>query len=179
MKTLKKLALPVGGLVLLLVVLGMVPSGPSQLTHTVTINAPLQEVYSTLLAIDNVNEWVVPVHEAHYVGNLKAVAGAERECTLADGSVVRETVVEALPNKLIRMRMTEHELPVHFFEWDIATEALSATETQVTQHTRYHVKFGLLGSLLDGLVVKSDLDATLSGAYQGLKNYVEQTPTQE
>lgn len=163
-----------GGLIILgaIVFAILFPNQETQLEHKVLINAPKKTVYETLLKIDNVDEWVSAVVHSEYISTVKNGPGAVRQCKLEDGSMVQEKLTETLENEWIKMEMTQHDLPVDFFKWKIETTDQDH-QTQVKQTTQYKVKFGLIGVLLNHFVVKSSLDQTLTGAYLGLKKYVE------
>lgn len=172
MKAKKKVLIGIASLFGLLLVCALFPNQETTLVHQIKINAPKDQVYNTLSQIDNVDEWVDAVLSAEYVSGISHGAGATRECKLSDGSVVQETVTKAVDNQFIEMEMVQHNLPVDFFVWKIETIA-DNNATLVRQTTRYQVKFGLIGVLLNRMAVKSSLDHTLKGAYEGLKPYIE------
>lgn len=156
------------------------PTTETKLNHSIVVDAPIEVVYATLSQIDNVAQWVEAVEKAACVSEKKQGLGAVRECRLTDGSVVREQVTKVVENRLIEMEMIAHDLPVRYFKWQISMNE-KGEQILIEQHTQYKVKFGLVGTLMNHLMVKNELDRTLKGAYNGLKTYIEQqnTPTRK
>lgn len=159
-------------IIAVLILFGFYPNRETILETVVQIKAPKPFIYSQLLEIDNVQEWVSPVLESKYVEK-KSGVGAIRECKLEDGSIVQEEVVGVRNNTQIDMEMISHNLPVSYFKWSILLSAESTEFTTVMQKTCYKVKYGIYGMLLNQFMVKSSLKKTFEGAYGGLKTFIE------
>ncbi len=160
-------------IVIALGLLLLIPNSTSSIETTVSINAPVNEVFQSLLRIDEVDQWVDEVIESKYVSGLKETTGATRQCHLKDGNVVKEQITGIEKNKLISMEMVEHKLPVKYFKWDIITEEVDTDQTSITQQTAYLMKLGLIGKLMDLLMVRKSLEKTLKKAYGNLKTKLE------
>ncbi|MEQ9423000.1 MAG: SRPBCC family protein [Cyclobacteriaceae bacterium] len=173
MKLKKKIIIGSSIFIGIIVLAILFPNLETTIVNEVAIKAPVSEVYAVLAEIDNVDEWAGAVHKAEYISDVRYGAGAARQCTLADGSIVQEKVTDAIDNQWIAMEMTRHELPVDFFKWKIETVDKDGGTT-VRQTTNYQVKLGLIGAILNQVAIKNSLSQTMDGIYQGLKSYVEE-----
>lgn len=98
--------------------------------------------------------------------------GASRECDLTPKGVVKERVIAWEPNHAIGLELYESPWPLVFMKWRTEVRPHSSG-TEVTQRMEYRVKFGVLGALMDRLVMRRTLDRTVADVFVGLKRFVE------
>jgi len=159
----------------ILALASLFPNQEMSIVHDVEINEKKGIVYKILSKIDNVDEWNPPVHEAIFISENKQGIGATRQCTLADGSIVKETVTNAVENNFIEMEMIKHNMPVNYFKWKIDIKE-AGNGTLVQQTTRYKMKYGLLGILLNKILIENSMKKVFNESYQGLKKYIDEYP---
>ncbi len=172
MKKAKKILGIVFGTVLVLVVLSFIGGNMSELKHEIKINAPKDQVFSTLANLELVQKYNPGVVSAKYITPTHSGVGAARECDLGKDGIVREKVTRFEDGKSITMELYEHNWPLEFMHWTTQVQAQGNT-TLVTQTMQYKVKFGLIGTLLDKLMMKNKLNSTLDTVFNSMKDYIE------
>jgi len=98
--------------------------------------------------------------------------GASRECTMRDGSKVKERVIKVEENKAITMELYESNWPVKDMKWRTAVESKNG-KTLVTQKLEYKMKFGALGALMNSLFLESKMNNTLQDVFESMKIHID------
>jgi carbon monoxide dehydrogenase subunit G len=70
------------------------------------------------------------------------------------------------------MELYASDWPLRYMRWRTALEPDGAG-TQVTQRMDYRLKFGVLGAILDRLVMRRKLDGIIQETFRQLQRYVE------
>ncbi|MBI5379016.1 MAG: SRPBCC family protein [Nitrospirae bacterium] len=143
-----------------------------ELQHTITINAPPDKVWKVLADLEAVQHYNPTVSRAQYISTNRQGVGASRQCDLKPKGVLKERVIAWEPNQAIALELYESPWPVAFMRWRTDVKP-HGSETVVSQRMEYRVKFGILGSLLDRLVMRQTLDRTIADVFDGLKRFVE------
>lgn len=134
------------------------------------IHAPVSKVWEVLADIGTISQWNPGVKASHLTSNLQGI-GASRHCNLGRGNFLDEQVINWQPEKAITFRITKTNLPmgadIHF--------RLEPTPrgTRVEVQPIYTLKHGILGLLLDTLVVKQTYTKGMQALVDGLKQHVE------
>lgn len=142
------------------------------LDHQVFVNNTPEKVWEVLYDIESVEHYNPMVKKATCISTVQAGVNASRECKMIDESTVKERIIDVEPNKALTMELYESTWPVHDMKWRTAIEA-KETGTLVTQKLEYKVKYGALGALLNTLMMRNKMDASLQEVFTGLKNYTE------
>jgi ligand-binding SRPBCC domain-containing protein len=142
------------------------------LENEIRIEAPPERVWSVLASLDALADYDPGVSKAEIVTETKQGPGAARRCDLAPGGWFKERVVAWRANEALSFELYECTLPVRALRHSY-TLVPDAGGTIVSQRMEYRLKFGLLGKLLDALVVRKKWDAGIHGFFSGLKRYVE------
>lgn len=171
-KKLKIALLSVIGFVICLVVLSSVGGTMTELNHQIKINAPAEKAFAVLSNLESVQHYNPGVLSAKYVGDSRNGVGAARECDLGKDGKVRERVTEYKQNEYISMELYQHNWPLEFMKWKTRVQP-SDGGAVISQTMQYKMKFGLLGSVLDGLFMKKKLDSTLNSVFSSMKDYIE------
>ncbi len=142
------------------------------LEHQIIINAPKEKVFDALENLELVQEYNPSVLSARYISHDRAGVGAARECNLGKDGLIRERVTAVVDNQSISMELYEHNWPLEFMTWTTRLENVNGN-TLLSQSLEYKVKFGLLGALLDRLMMKNKLDSTIASVFESMKLYIE------
>jgi len=126
-------------------------------------------VLSDLEAVQHYNP---AVKQANYITDHKQGTGAARACDLGKDGQVKERVIDWKPGEYITMELYESPWPVKFMQWKTTVKP-TGEGTLLSQTMEYQMKFGLLGSLMNTLVMKNKMDQTLAKVFESLKDYVE------
>jgi len=76
------------------------------------------------------------------------------------------------PNEALTYQLTDCSFPIKGLKHSYSFEK-KGNKTKVRQVMEYTVKFGLLGMLLDSLVMRKQTDAGIKKFFTGLKSYAE------
>lgn len=174
MKNRKKMIL-ISGIVLiaLILVVFQIKSGNTiVLNHQIEIDNSPGKVWEILNNIETVAEYNPQVEKAQCITNNKSGMGASRECTMTDGSKVKERVINVEENKAITMELYESNWPVKDMKWKTTIENRDG-KTLVTQKLEYKMKFGALGALMNSLFIQSKMDGTLQEVFESMKAHIE------
>jgi len=92
---------------------------------------------------------------------------------MQDGKNWFEEVITVYnPNKSITYELTACSFPVHRLKHSYSFQELDG-QTKVLQTMEYTVKFGILGKLMDLLIIRRQSDAGVKKFFAGLKSYME------
>lgn len=142
------------------------------LHHEIKINAPLEKVWQILANLEAVQYYNPMVKSARYISANKEGVGAARHCDFKDGKFVKERVTEWEPKKAMTIEMYEHQWPIKFMRWRTELHA-EGNGTMATQDLEYEMKFGILGKLMNALIMRKKMDQGAGGVFQEFKRYVE------
>lgn len=137
---------------------------------------PGNSFFATLANLELVADYNPHVLSAKYISSLHTGVGAARECFLGNQGTVLERVTAVENGNSISMEMYEHDWPLHFMRWTTDLEQ-DGTGTIVRQTLEYKMKFGLLGALMDSLMMRGRLDTTMDEVFVSLRDYIEDNQT--
>jgi uncharacterized protein YndB with AHSA1/START domain len=142
------------------------------LHHEIRIDAPLAQVWAALADLEAVQHYNPGVASARCVSSARDGVGATRRCDLKPRGWVTERVTVWEPQRALGLEVAESDWPIVFMRWrtDLAADGAG---TRVAQDLEYRVKFGLVGRLLDTLVMRRKLERGVGDVFAGLKRYVE------
>jgi carbon monoxide dehydrogenase subunit G len=142
------------------------------LSHKIWIAAPSAKVWATLADLTQVQRYNPTVQSARIEGTQMTGVGTHRVCALVPKGSIKEKVTRWEPERCLGMEVAESDWPIVFMKWD-TTLSLQDNGTLVTQRMDYQVKFGLLGKLLNALVMQRKLDSTIADVFQRMKTHIE------
>jgi hypothetical protein len=143
--------------------------------HEIRANCPPERVWALLSDLEAVQRYNPGVRAATIRGARRTGVGAERACELVPKGRVVERVTHWEDGRAVGLEVTESDWPIHFMRWVTRLESAGAT-TRITQSLEYKLKFGPVGWLLDGLVMKRKLTSALDGVFASLVKHAEECP---
>jgi hypothetical protein len=143
----------------------------SKLDHRIFIAAPAAVVWEAVADLAAVQAYNPMVDKASILPGPREGVGAGRTCTTKQGDVV-ERIIGWRPPKAIEMELVSSPWPVRSMRW--TTElAERADGVDISQQLAYIPKYGVLGSLLDAIAMRRQMDKSITGVFQALKAYCE------
>ena len=140
--------------------------------HEVHAACPPEIVWKILANLEEVARYNPGVRSAETLGPERTGVGAMRACELVPEGRVVERVTHWEDGRAVGLEVTESDWPIHFMRWVTRIEPDGAG-TRITQSLEYAVKFGPIGRLLDGLVMKRKLTTALDGVFASLVKHAE------
>lgn len=144
----------------------------TKIRHDVHAACPPENVWALLADLEAVQRYNPGVWHAGIEGAHRSGVGARRWCELAPKGRVVEQVTHWEDGRALGLEVIESDWPIHFMRWVTRIEA-QGTGTRITQTLEYEVKFGVLGTLLDHLIMKRTLTRTLDGVFASLARHAE------
>ena len=146
----------------------------STFTETITINAPVNDVWATLADIGSIHEWNPGVRDSYTSSEASSGIGASRHCDLGGRNYLKESVVAFAEHERLTMRIDESNMP--FAHADIRFDLTADGDgTRVDVSPDYTLKYGPVGALMDRLVVRRMYTKGMAALLRGLKRHVEAT----
>jgi ligand-binding SRPBCC domain-containing protein len=142
------------------------------LENSIRIDAPPEKVWSVLASLDALAKYDPGVTKSEIVSPAREGPGAARRCDLAPGGWFKERVADWRPHEALSFELYECTLPVRRLHHSYTLVAEGGA-TVVRQRMEYELKFGLLGKLLDALMVRRKWNAGIGGFLAGLRRFTE------
>jgi len=142
------------------------------LRHEIQAKCPPERVWALLSDLTAVERYNPNVRSASIDGGRRADVGAQRVCELVPKGRVVERVTHWENGRAVGLEVVESDWPIHFMRWVTRLEP-AGDSTRITQELEYRVKFGPAGWLLDRVVMKRKLSASLDTLFEKLVELAE------
>lgn len=129
----------------------------------ITINAPAATVWAVLADIGTIGRWNPGLRSSERINAVEGL-GAQRTCIISKSQWLSEEVIAFRPHKEITFQFTLFE---------------AGSGTRVTLAPRYTLNYGVIGRLMDALMVRSAYRKGMVALLEGLKQHVESLPVME
>jgi uncharacterized protein YndB with AHSA1/START domain len=141
--------------------------------NEITINAPIEKIWEALTDLELLEKYDPTVKKSTLISSEKTNIGAKRKVDMLDGkNWFEEKVVTFKPNEALAYELTACSFPVQRLKHSYTFQPIGG-QTKVKQVMEYTVKFGLLGKLLDVLMIRKQSDTGIKKFFSGLKVYAE------
>jgi len=140
------------------------------INHRIRASCSAERVWAVLSDLEAVQHYNPTVVSAAIKGGRRTGLGAERICELRPKGRVRERVTHWEEGRAVGLEVAESDWPIRFMRWVTRVEPTD-DGSLVTQKLEYAMKFGPLGWLLDRLVMKRKLSATLDDLFARLTEH--------
>ena len=141
--------------------------------NEITIKASTDKVWQLLTDLEMLDKYDPTVKKSTLVSTEKTGIGAKRKVLMLDGkNWFDEKVTVFKPNEALTYQLTDCSFPIKGLQHSYSFEKIGS-QTKVKQVMEYTVKFGLLGKLLDTLMIRKQSDSGIKKFFGGLKAYAE------
>jgi ribosome-associated toxin RatA of RatAB toxin-antitoxin module len=141
--------------------------------NEIIINAPAGKIWDALSNMEKLDQYDPTVKKSTVLTEAKSGIGARRKVEMLDGkNWFDETCTVFKPNEALAYELHACSLPVRNLKHSYSFESIGE-QIKVKQVMQYNVKFGILGRLLDVLVMRKQSDAGIKKFFMGLKTYAE------
>ncbi len=143
------------------------------LHNEITINAPVEKIWNILTNLEALQQYDPTVLKSTVTSVKREGLGASRKVDMRDGkNWFKEEMTVCQSHEALTYRLTDCSFPVHSLQHSYRFERIG-NQTKVVQVMEYEVKFGLLGKLLDILMIRKQTDSGIKKFFVGLKQYAE------
>lgn len=140
----------------------------------ITIDAPVQKVWDILADFGAIYKFNPGVPTSRSTSTANGGLGATRHCDLLPAGSIEERIIDWHEGHSYKIEIYSGK-GIPPFKTAVAqlTVRPDGTGTHARMSVEYKLKFGLLGSLMDRLLVKKQYDKAVPGILAGLKHFVE------
>lgn len=141
----------------------------------IAINSPKQKVWEIVSDLGSIYKFNPGVSKSYYTTDKTEGIGAARICELQPAGKIIETVTNWIEGSgfLLRIDPLEKAPPVKNFSGFFELEKLNNHETQVSVTINYEMKLGVIGHLLNNLIIQSKMEDSIEHLLEGLKIHSE------
>ena len=141
--------------------------------NEITVNASIDKVWTMLTDLELLDKYDPTVKKSTLTSTEKTGMGAKRKVLLLDDkNWFDEKVTVFKPNEALTYQLTDCSFPIKGLKHSYSFEEIG-NQTKVKQVMEYTVKFGLLGKLLDVMMIRKQSDSGIKKFFTGLKSYTE------
>ncbi len=141
-------------------------------TKQITINAPLDKVWTVLSDFNNVYTWAPTVTNSYALNTKEQQVGASRHCDIEGFGAIQEVVTQWKEKSGYSYTVSDlGPLTAAQSNWKI--EKSGDHKTVLTIVLAYNLKFSIFGKLLHSLMMKNKLSQSLDLTLLAVKNRVE------
>lgn len=143
------------------------------LQNEITINASVEKLWEILADASILDQYDPTVKKCTLISSNKSGIDAKRKVDMLDGkNWFEEKITVYEPYKALSFQLTDCSFPIKGLKHSYSFEKVG-TQTKVKQSMEYTVKFGLLGKLLDSIMIRKQSDQGIKKFFAGLKQYAE------
>jgi ribosome-associated toxin RatA of RatAB toxin-antitoxin module len=143
----------------------------TRLSHRIFIDAPPDIVWAAIADLEAVQEYNPGISKAALIAGPREGIGAGRTCLTKQGEVVERIVAWEKPNA-IEMQLVSSPWPIRNMRWRTEVSP-KARGTQVSQELTYAPSLGVIGGILNALMMRRTMDKAIASVFDGLKAYCE------
>ena len=142
----------------------------------ITINASKADVWNVISNLGGVYKFHPGVEKSYYTSDQLEGIGAARVCELRPMGKIKETAINWKNGESFQLKIDplEKAPPVKNFIAQLKLVEIDANTVEVRLRVDYKMKLGIIGKILNKLVIKSQMNAGLQGLLDGLKVHMEQ-----
>lgn len=141
--------------------------------NEVLINASIEKVWGILADLEQLEKYDPTVKKSSLVSSEASGLGAKRKVEMLDGkNWFEEKVTVFKPNTSLTFQLTDCSFPIKGLSHSYSFERIG-NQTKVKQVMDYTVKFGIVGKLLDKMMIRKQSDRGIKLFMSGLKSRAE------
>lgn len=145
----------------------------SKLINDITINAPIEKIWSILTDLELLDKTDPTVKKATLISDNKRGLNAKRKVLMLDGkNWFDEKITVFKPNEELVYQLTDCSFPIKGLKHTYSFQK-NGNSTKVQQVMEYTVKFGILGVLMDKMMIGKQFNSGINKFLTGLKTYAE------
>ncbi|MBK7805528.1 MAG: SRPBCC family protein [Saprospiraceae bacterium] len=144
-----------------------------KLINDITINAPIDKIWNVLTDLELLDKTDPTVKKATLISENKTGIEAKRKVLMQDGKNWFDKKITVFkPNEELVYQLTDCSFPINGLKHTYSFQKIG-NQTKVQQVMEYTVKFGLLGLLMDKMMIGKQFNSGLNKFLNGLKTYAE------
>lgn len=141
----------------------------------VIIEDSQEAVWGIVSNLGDIYKFHPGVRKSYYTTDAEVGIGAARICELHPAGIIKETVQQWYEGSgfLLQIDPIEKAPPVKEFTGHFQLERVGTNRTSVSLTIKYDMKLGLIGDLLNKLIIRSKMEEGIDALLKGLKVHIE------
>lgn len=149
-------------------------SAKTSVKSEIKIDAPKEKVWSIISDLGGVQNFHPGVKKSYYTSEHKEGLNASRVCELIPMGRVEESATEWQDGESFVLKVIPLEKAPPFAEaFGRMSVRHNGTGTIASLEVEYSLKYGLIGRLMDSLMIKKQFNKVVPAVLDGLKHYTE------
>lgn len=145
----------------------------SILINSINIDAHVDTIWNILTDLELLDKTDPTVKKATLISEIKTGLHAKRKVLMQDGKNWFDEMITVFnPNEELVYQLTDCSFPIKGLKHTYSFEIIG-NQTKVQQVMEYTVKFGLIGVLLDKIMIGKQFNLGINLFLNGLKTYAE------
>lgn len=145
----------------------------SKLINDITINASIEKIWNVLTDLELLDKTDPTVKKATLISENKTGLDAKRKVHMQDGkNWFDEKITVFKPNEELVYQLTDCSFPIKGLKHTYSFQKIG-NQTKVQQVMEYTVKFGIIGKLMDKMMIGKQFNSGINKFLLGLKTYSE------
>jgi len=141
---------------------------------TLTINAPASKIWTVLSDFSNIQMFHPNVRDVDQLSEVDRGVGAARRCNFYDGgSAVEKITTWDNEQRSFTCTVTEIAAPIQDITSSMWVETIDSQRSKVHIEMSYTPKWGILGVILNALVLRFALQSVFKKVLTGLQTHLE------
>ncbi len=144
-----------------------------RLQNSISIDAPVDKIWNILTDLELLDKTDPTVKRATLLSAHKTGLDAKRKVLMQDGkNWFDEKITVFKPNEELTYQLTDCSFPIKGLKHRYTFQKKD-NQTIVYQEMEYTVKFGILGILMDKMMIGKQFNSGITKFLNGLKAYTE------
>ena len=144
-----------------------------QAEATIKIARSSRDVFNTINDFGSVHQWNPYVRTVNLLSDNNGGLGSERICYFYDGQELHEKITGFNDGDYIDVNLINPPFPVTDMIAKLKVDAEKDGLSKVTMRFEYKVKFGILGKLMNSMMIKSQFIKTGERVLNGLSERLQ------
>ncbi len=142
------------------------------ITVTKTLNVDAARAWAALADFGNIAHFHPGLSGSHLLdGSANEGVGAERRCDLKDKNYLVERVKSWEEGKSYTVDIIDSSMPLRSATATLSVKPIDAQHSEAAMTVDMTMKFGLLGALMEVLMVRPQMKRTMVGILDGLERF--------
>ncbi len=138
-----------------------------------TLSFPVTRVWTALADFGGVHRYSAGVESSPINPGTPATGvGAERNCKLYDGNNIQERITEFVDNERLGIEVFQTSMPIKRAQVQFQLVSTKDSGCELSMTMDYTLKFGLVGKLMDAMMMKAAMTKSLARLLAALEQHL-------
>ena len=138
-----------------------------------TMHVPVAQVWALLDDVKSIHHFYPLLSSSPLqAGSSNSGVGTLRTCHFHDGNWLNERITRADKEQRLTVDVYDGSMPLKYCEVNFLLRKINSEQTELTITADYQLKYGLLGKLMNALIVQRKFTGNLTLMAAGIESYL-------